>query len=127
MCLLSHSVMSDPWRPYELQPTRVLCPWDFPGKNTGLGSYSILQGIFLSQGSNLCLLHYRQFFFCLNHLSQQGSPYCPSKMKKLSHPRLRKSWVYYHQTCSKRTVKNSSNWNEKITDNISKQYENIVF
>ena len=32
-----------------LQPTRVLCPWDFPGKNTGVGSHSLLLGIFLTR------------------------------------------------------------------------------
>ena len=49
------SVMSDSLRPHELQPTRLLWPRDFPGKNTGMGCYFILQGRFLTQGSNLCL------------------------------------------------------------------------
>ena len=35
------------------QPTRVLCPWDSPGKNTGVGCQALLQGIFPTQGSNL--------------------------------------------------------------------------
>ena len=39
-----------------LQPTRFLCPWDFPGKNTGVGCHFILQGIFPTQGLNPCLL-----------------------------------------------------------------------
>ena len=41
-------------------PTRLLCPCHFPSKNTGVGCHSLLQGIFLTQGSNphlLCLLH----------------------------------------------------------------------
>ena len=33
-CVLSCSVMSDPLRPHGLQPTRLLCPWDSPDKNT---------------------------------------------------------------------------------------------
>ena len=33
------------------------CPWDFLGKNTGVGCHSFLQRIFLTQGLNLCLLH----------------------------------------------------------------------
>ena len=41
--------------PHRLQPARLLCPWDFPGKSTGVGSRFLLQGIFLTQGSNLCL------------------------------------------------------------------------
>ena len=36
--------------------TRLLCPWNFPGKNNGVGCHFLLQGIFLTQGSNLCLL-----------------------------------------------------------------------
>ena len=43
------------------------CPWDSPGKNTGVGSHSLLQGIFLTQGSNLCLLHCRQILYHLSH------------------------------------------------------------
>ena len=48
------SVMSE--RPHGLQPVRLLCPWDFPGKNTGLGCHFLLQGILLTQGSNTGLL-----------------------------------------------------------------------
>ena len=40
-------------------------------KNTGVGSYSLLLGIFPTQGSNLGLLHCRQILYCLSH---QGSP-----------------------------------------------------
>ena len=35
--------MSDSLGPYELQPTRLLCPWDFPGKRTGVGCHCLLQ------------------------------------------------------------------------------------
>ena len=38
-------------------PARLLCLWDFSGKNTGVGCHFLLQGIFLTQGSNPCLLH----------------------------------------------------------------------
>ena len=47
-----------------------LCPGDPPGKNTGVGHHSLLQGIFLTQGSNLGLWHYRQILYLLSH---QGS------------------------------------------------------
>ena len=40
-----------------LYPARFLCPWDFPGKNLGVGCHFLLQGIFLTQESNPCLLH----------------------------------------------------------------------
>ena len=48
--------MSDSVQPYGLQPTRLLCPWDSPGKNTGVDCDSFLQGISLTQGLNPCLL-----------------------------------------------------------------------
>ena len=38
----SHSVMSDSSRPHGLQPTRLLRPWDFPGKSTGVGCHCLL-------------------------------------------------------------------------------------
>ena len=41
--------------PYGLQPTRLLCSWDSPGKNTGVGCHFLLQGIFPIQGSNQLL------------------------------------------------------------------------
>ena len=44
-------------------PTRPLCPWDFPGKNTGVGCHFLLQGLFLTQGSNLHPLHCRWITF----------------------------------------------------------------
>ena len=36
---------------------QLLCPWDSPGKNTGVGCRALLQGIFPTQGWNTCLLH----------------------------------------------------------------------
>ena len=36
---------------------KLLCPWDSPGKNTGMGCHALLRGIFPTQGSNLCLQH----------------------------------------------------------------------
>ena len=56
------SVVSDSLQPCGLQPTRLLCPWDSPGKNTGVGGHALLQGIFPTQGSHPCLLHCRWFF-----------------------------------------------------------------
>ena len=35
-----------------LQPARLLCPWDSPGQNTGVGCHALLQGILPTQGSN---------------------------------------------------------------------------
>ena len=52
--------MSDPLWPLGRQPTRLLSPWNSPGKNTGVGCHFLLQGIFPTQGSNPGLLHCRQ-------------------------------------------------------------------
>ena len=43
---------SDSLRPPQLQPARLFRTWDSPGKNTGVGCHALLQGIFLTQGSN---------------------------------------------------------------------------
>ena len=51
---------------------RFFCPWNTPGKNTGVGCHSLLQGIFPTQGLHLSRLCCREI---LNHLSYQGSPF----------------------------------------------------
>ena len=61
VCVFSCSVVSDSLQPQELQPARLPCPWDSPGKKTGVGCHALLQGI-STQGSNphlLCLLHWQ--------------------------------------------------------------------
>ena len=65
----SYLTLHDPW---------LLCPWDFPGKNTGVGCHFLPPGIIPTQESNLhlpCLLHCRWILYLLSHL---GSPR-PSK------------------------------------------------
>ena len=49
----------------------MICPQNSLGKNTGVGSHSLLQGIFSTQGLNQVLLHYRQTFY---HLRYKESP-----------------------------------------------------
>ena len=43
----SRLVVSDSSQPHRLQPTRLLCPWDFPGKSTGVGCHCLLQNTLL--------------------------------------------------------------------------------
>ena len=57
----SQSVVSNSLRTHRLYPTRLLCPWDFPGKNTGVSCHFLLQSIFPTQGSNPGLPHCRLF------------------------------------------------------------------
>ena len=54
-----------------LQPHGLYRPWNSPGQNIGVGSLSLLQGIFPTQGLNLGLPHCRQILYQLSH---QGSP-----------------------------------------------------
>ena len=54
-----------------LRPQRLYCPWNSQGWNTGVGSLSLLQGIFPTQGSNPRLLHCRWILYQLSH---KGSP-----------------------------------------------------
>ena len=70
-CVCVCSVMSDSLRPHGLWPARLFCPWNFPGKNTGVGCCFLSQGIFLTQGSNLPLLHWQADSLLLYHL---GNP-----------------------------------------------------
>ena len=49
--------------PHGLSPARLLCPWDFPGKNTGVGCHFLPQGIFLTQGIKLGSLALAGRFF----------------------------------------------------------------
>ena len=69
---VSRSVMTDSLQPHGLYPTRFLCPWSFPVKNTGVRSHFLLQGIFPTQGSNPDLPHCRQILYQLSH---KGSPF----------------------------------------------------
>jgi len=57
--------------PWTIKPIRLLHPWNFPGRSTGVGCHFLLQGIFPTQGSNPGLPRCRQMIY---HLSHQGSP-----------------------------------------------------
>ena len=81
------------WTELRLQPTRLLCPWVFPGKNPGVGCHFLLQRIFLTQGSNLGLLQLQADSLPLSH---QGNTikhafFC---LMKCSHPCLLWSLAY---------------------------------
>ena len=58
-------------RPILCDPHGLYSPWNSPGQNTGVGSLSLLQGIFRTQGSNPGLPHCRQILYQLSH---KGSP-----------------------------------------------------
>ena len=87
---VSHSVVSDSLPPHGLGPTRLLCSWDFPGKNTGLGCHFLLQGVFLTQGLNPGLPHCSQILY---HLSHTLGLKCFYHHLKICTPKTKGPWV----------------------------------
>ena len=79
----SRSVMSNSLESYGLYS-----PWNSPGQNTGVGSLSLLQGIFPTQGSNPGLPHCRQILY---HLSHKGRP----SQHIFSHYMVAWNWVLH--------------------------------
>ena len=69
-CIKSLQSCSTPCDPMDCSLPWLLCPWDSPGKNSGVDSYSLLQGILLTQGLNLCLL-------CLQDWWRSSLPIAP--------------------------------------------------
>ena len=71
---VSRSVVPNSLQSHGLQPTKLLCPWDFSGKDIGVVCYFLLKGIFPTKRLNPGLLHCRQILY---QLSSQGSPLRP--------------------------------------------------
>ena len=75
-----------------LQPTRLLCPCNSPGKNTGVSCHALFQGTFLTQGMNLSLL-------CLPHWQAGSLPLAPPELLSELQRKLVKNvplWHSYH-------------------------------
>ena len=67
----SYSVVSDSLQPHGLQPASLFCPWDFPGKNTGVGSHFLAYSVvtLMCKPQNL-----RSDLFCvINHNHKNDS------------------------------------------------------
>ena len=86
---------------------RVFCSWDFPSKNTGVGCHH-LQGIFLTQGPNLSLLHLQVDFFL--PLSHQGNHIHFARKEKRSNN-------------TAMSVKRNGSWDQNEWDNCWKRSE----
>ena len=90
-------LVSNSLPPYGLWPSRLLCSWNSPGKNTRVGCFALLQGIFLTQRSNLLLLrllhlHGKQILYLQSHLR---NPIC-----REHHVKCRAGWVTsWNQDC----------------------------
>ena len=63
-------VMSDCLQPHGLQPTRLFCPWDFPGKSTGVGGHCLLHTVVIAKYGNAAAMeecfHYVKVFLKIN-------------------------------------------------------------
>ena len=73
-CLVTKSCLTL-LQPHQLQPARLLYPWNSPGKNTGVGCYYIFQVIFLTQGLNPSLLHWQSDSLPLSHRESPNAVY----------------------------------------------------
>ena len=76
------SVESDFLHLQGLKPARLICPWDYPGKNTAVGCRFLLQGIFPTQGLNLRLLHLLHWHAGSLPLAPAGKPPGPGNPLK---------------------------------------------
>ena len=117
MCVHVNSVVSDSLQPHGLYPARFLCPWDFPGKNTGVGCHFLLQRIFPTQGSNPCLL-------CLLHWQVDSLPLVPLEswtIKKTEHLRIDafKLWWWWRLLGVPWTARRSS---QSVLKKINPEY-----
>ena len=73
--MLSSSVLSDSLQPHGLKPSRLLCPQNYPGKNTGVDCHFLLQGVFPAPGRGPCVSVSclgGQILLPLHHLESQG-------------------------------------------------------
>ena len=95
-----HSIVSD-----SLRPPGLYSAWNSPGQNTGVGSLSLLQGIFPTQGSNSGLPHCGQILYQLSH---QGSPRI---LEWVAYPFSRRSsWPRNHTRVSCIAGRFFTNW-----------------
>ena len=97
----AQSVVSDFFQTHGLQPTRLLCPWNFPGKTTGAGYYFFLQGIFSTQGLNMSLLHWQTDSIPQSHLGsiswvkmmERILTVCPTQYQSDRESKKKKKWA----------------------------------
>ena len=79
------------WKVKVVWPHGLYSPWNSPGQNTGVGSLCLLQGIFPTQGLNLCLLHCRWILYQLSH---KGNP---RNSKDSGSKKFEKCWFKFCQ------------------------------
>ena len=96
--------MSNSLRLHGLKPARLLCPWEFSGKNIGVGCHFLLRGIFPTQESNLCLLHLLHWQADSLPLAPPGSPLFTQIIHKKQTLKVKKIFLFWQYSNLKRTV-----------------------
>ena len=92
-----------------LPPHGLYSPWNSPGQNSGVGSLSLLLGIFPTQGSNPGLSHYRQILY---QLTDKGSPTLSKKLnEKMCSSSYVKVMILTHCPRGKPSASLDSAWN----------------
>ena len=89
---------------HSLGPHGLCSPWNSPGQNTGMGSVTLLQGTFPTQGLNSGLLHCRRSLYQLSH---KGSP---KILEWVSYPFSRASFCSRNQTMVSCIAGRFTNW-----------------
>ena len=112
---VSHSVMSDSLRPHRLQSTRLLCSWDSPGKNTGVGCHSLLQGNTLSRFVILSLP--RRKHLLISWLQRSLLNNWPYLLRLFQETRQKSMFTYFLAACLLSCHCNCKNQKEVATRN----------
>ena len=105
LLLFSREVVSDSFVTSGTVAHRLLCPWDFPGKNTGVGCHFLLQGIFPTKGSNLLLLNWQADWLPQMHQESQ-----------IEHTTLQKFWNASYIFIETRMY--SISWYKQVHNNV---------
>ena len=87
--------------PMDLEPASLLCPWDFPGKNTGVGCHFLLQGLFPTQGLNLSLLHCGHILYWMSYKGSINIALGPPFLRPCPWPSLFLSTILAHPAMQK--------------------------
>ena len=111
-------------RPHGLQPTRLLCPWSFPGKDTGVGCHFRLHGIFLTLGIETASPALAGGFFTT--VSAKTKSHQPGAYAKVSKEKKEENNVKTNTSWETHTRKiaNNSPWNE-IQDSVISQGKKV--
>ena len=133
--------LSNSLRPHVLFSRRagLLCPWESPGKNTGVGCHFLLQGVLPIWGSNPDLLHCTQILY---HLSHRETPtifwsllkFMPIDLVMPSHPLLPPSpfssifpsiWVFPNESALR--IRWPKHWGFSFSISPSNEYSGLIF